>query len=88
MYDYSKDSPWQYELHETLNGMLWHYAISHRKETKSDARYIIVFGDEPKVDISLFNYPLCPYFNDEETAEKALETIVKPFLRRHPQFIW
>ena len=85
---YHKDSMPQYDLHEDLNGMLQAYAVAHRNGTVSDVRYIIVFGDAPKVEVSLFNYPLCPYFDTEETAQEAIEKIVKPFLKRNPQFIW
>lgn len=78
----------QRELHEFLNGMLWDYAVAHRKNPKSTKRYIIVCGEDIHVETFHYNYPMCPCFDDEDVANEALEKIVKPFMGKHPDFIW
>ena len=78
----------QQDLREFLCGMLWDYAVSHRKNSSDSKRYIIVFGENVHVTTCHYNYPMCPYFDDEDVANEALEKIVKPFMGRHPEFVW
>ena len=28
------------------------------------------------------------YFKDEKTAKQAIDEIIKPFMKQHPEFVW
>ena len=38
--------------------------------------------------IRAYQSPVEIYFKDSETAERAYEEVVKPFLAQHPEFVW
>lgn len=86
----------QRALHETLNRLLWRYSEQHGgdlewgpiemdhysicRDTLND-RWTILVSATTK-------YPGVVYFKDKKTAQKAVEEIVEPFMRGHPEFRW
>lgn len=36
----------------------------------------------------IFKYNCVIYFNSQEVAEQAIEDVIKPFMREHPEFVW
>ena len=85
----------QRAMHETLNRLLWRYSEEHGGDSKPwdnhHQHWCIGFkeSNEPGVFRAQFNpYFGCVYFSKGETAQAAIEEIVKPFLAAHPDFVW
>ena len=84
----------QRAMHETLNRLLWRYAEQHGGDAEWDGEnlhYSITIngGGEPDLEwfVSIRTFGTV-YFKDVETADKAIEDVVKPFLAEHPDFVW
>lgn len=83
----------QRALHEILNRLLWRYSEEHGGDTEWDDvrnHYYIGYCDD---ELGVFGNQFCRsfadvYFKDRNTAEEALNQIVKPFMYTHPEFIW
>ena len=84
----------QRAMHETLNRLLWRYSEQHGGDNEWDdesRHYFITTDDEGNpvsdwlVSIRTFG---AVYFKDGETADQAIEDVVKPFLAEHPEFVW
>ena len=76
----------QRALHETLNRLLWRYAMEHGGHGNSTVAY------NPERDRFLiqgahYKY-LEPSFKTCKTAEAAIKEIVEPFMAEHPEFKW
>lgn len=86
----------QRAMHETLNRLLWRYSEEHGGDNPWDGFndhwvIITVDGDMQKIGTNFFNSSKLfgvTYFCDKETADAAIEEIVKPFLAAHPDFVW
>ena len=86
----------QRAMHETLNRLLWRYSGEHGGDSPEwDGRehYYICFSRMNRLEYEVYyNDNFCIqgviYFKDRETAEAAIEEIVKPFLAAHPDFVW
>lgn len=86
----------QRALHETLNRLLWRasvmageldnpWDVSHKhyfiyKNVANNGKFDVHYNDG-------FNAGLA-YFPTEAAAKDAIETIVKPFVKEHPEFVW
>jgi hypothetical protein len=85
----------QRALHETLNRLLWRYSETHGGdtswETTDNFHYFICWGVVSGL-IATFSVGAkahgVVYFKDKETARAAIEEVVKPFLKEHPEFVW
>lgn len=87
----------QRALHETLNRLLWRFSMTHGGEeivwgnggTNKFRIYFDCVILEFKLAISR-NYESFSeiYFKDEKTAKQAIEEIIKPFIKEHPEFVW
>lgn len=86
----------QRALHETLNRLLWRESVLAReldnKWNHDNSHYYIHYTAEPgrfDVDLSVARsiQGVC-YFPTRKAAESAIETIIKPFLKEHPNFVW
>lgn len=87
----------QRALHETLNRLLWRFSMIHGGEEivwgNGGANKFRVYFDcvtlEFKIAISR-NYESFSeiYFKDEKTAKQAINEIIKPFMKKHPEFVW
>ena len=87
----------QRALHETLDRMLWRFSMKNDGDKINwniygNAKYHLYFDYNNK-EISInenryFKTIGCPYFNTEEIAQRAIDEIVKPFMKEHPEFVW
>lgn len=85
----------QHALHMKLNNLLWRYSMIHGGDS-------IDWGDGSEIKVNIYydtaldefgitKYSILKYFGavpfiSEETAEAAIEEIVKPFVAEHPDF--
>lgn len=82
-------------MHETLNRLLWRYSEEHGGDNEWNGieHHWFIFKNTASVEIcvgdnSLSKSQSVVYFKDMETALSAIEEIVKPFMARHPEFVW
>lgn len=83
--------------HETLSRLLWRYSMEHEGDKidwndKNSKKYFIDhncranhFDIDGRWD---YNYIGVVYFYTKETAQNAIEEVVKPFMKEHPDFVW
>ena len=85
----------QHALHMKLNNLLWRYSMTHGgdgidwndvSETKFNIYYNVAADEFRCSEYSLLKYFGVVPFTSEETAEAAIEEIVKPFIAEHPDF--
>lgn len=85
----------QHALHMKLNNLLWRYSMTHGGDKINWGDYAQVKGfilyDAALHKFSCAKYSAIKYFGavpfvSEETAEAAIEEIVKPFIAEHPDF--
>ena len=85
-------------LHETLNRLLWRYSMEHGEQENewdgSNNHYSI------GVDVRKPGHPYtviwCQvstqnglvYFPTSDIAQAAIQEIVEPFIKEHPEFVW
>lgn len=85
----------QRALHETLNRLLWRHSEEHGGDSEWDGEnkhWVMSRRTNGVIEIeyqqiSAKTYGVV-YFKDEETAQFAIEEIVKPFMEQHPEFVW
>ena len=84
----------QRALHETLNRLLWRYSEQHGGDAEWDGEnlhYSITInavgepGSEWFASVRPFG---TVYFKDRDTAQAAIDDVVRPFLAEHPEFVW
>lgn len=86
----------QRALHETLSRLLWRFSMTHGGDEidwgkLTDVFYICfdyVTSEYKTVTKHNFRGFSEIYFNDENTAKQAIEEIIKPFVKEHPEFVW
>lgn len=85
----------QRALHETLDRLLWRYSEMHGGDnswaTTDNRHHCIYMGVANGLSVTYFvaaKVQGVVYFKDEETAQSAIEEVVKPFLAEHPEFMW
>lgn len=84
----------QRALHETLNRLLWRASVEAGElDNPWDGNnfhfYIYYNSGALKIDNNyVSHYQGTCYFPTEDAARDALEKIVMPFLREHPEFKW
>lgn len=85
----------QHALHMKLNNLLWRYSMTHggdsigwddSSEIKVYIYYNAVVNEFKCSAYSFIKYFGAVPFASEETAEAAIEEIVKPFIAEHPDF--
>lgn len=84
----------QRALHEMLNRRLWRYSETHGGDAPwdgSQAHFYICW----EMDSEFCTCTMCRhkdqgtvYFRKVETAQAAIEEVVKPFMAAHPEFVW
>ena len=87
----------QRALHETLSRLLWRFSMQNDGDKidwrcKTTSKYRIYFDNEDK-EFSIDNNQYCIdittiYFNTCEIAQRAIEEIILPFMKEHPEFVW
>jgi hypothetical protein len=85
----------QRALHETLSRLLWRFSIQHDgckiDYTSSSARYYIYYNyEEGTFKISDCNYTKSHqlFYASYSIAHKAIDEIILPFMKEHPEFVW
>ena len=84
----------QRALHETLNRLLWRYSEQHGGDAewnKENGHYYISVRNGTVQASGAYFYGKIDgtiYFKDIDTAQAAIEDVVKPFLAEHPNFVW
>ena len=86
----------QRALHETLNRLLWRYSETHGGDSNPwpHGTHWFIYGDTSnglKMNVSANDSHKKQgtiYFKDGETANAAIEEVVKPFMAAHPEFVW
>lgn len=74
----------QRALHETLNRLLWRYAMEHGGEGNFEIAHD---GTGFIVQNAIYKY-FGQTFASHEIAKNAIEEVVKPFMEAHPDFKW
>ena len=90
-----KDIMKQHALHMLLNNLLWRYSMTHGGDKidwydHSEIKFNICYDAEAD-EFRRSTYSISKdfgvvHFTSEETAEAAIEEIVKPFIAEHPDF--
>lgn len=81
-------------LHETLNRLLWRYAMEHGAnkmdwDNENECKYYLYFNMNShiwSVGHTNSSFYFDAYFHTKESAENAIEEIIKPFMEAHPDF--
>lgn len=82
----------QRALHEILNRLLWRYSMEHDGDkidwNNDEYKYYIYYSryNERWAISSSDEWDSCTYFYTAEIAENAIEEIIKPFMKAHPDF--
>lgn len=85
----------QRAMHETLSRLLWRFSMQNGGDeidwNDIERKYYIFFNNlNNKFDVGFndnhksFN----TYFVSLDTAERAIDEIIKPFMKEHPDFVW
>ena len=86
----------QRALHETLNRLLWRFSMENGEGENpfdcNNAHYGIYWSYDHK------SFDICcsrtikssdsVYFPTKELANQAIDKIIKPFMKEHPEFVW
>lgn len=85
----------QRALHETLNRLLWRYSMEHGAEEinwedREQQKWEICY-DHSEGKIEVFDYVSFQtigsvYFASYQAAWNAIEEIIEPFMKAHPEF--
>ena len=85
----------QRALHETLNRLLWRYSEEHNGDSEWNGENIhwfitkdFTYNKFRPISTSSVKDFGAVHFYDEETAQAAINEIVKPFMAEHPDFVW
>lgn len=87
----------QRALHEILNRLLWRFSMENGGDkidwcNCNTTKYSVYYDASCKVWRVTYAYTLTQvclvYFNSFEIAKRAIEEIVQPFMKEHPEFKW
>ena len=87
----------QRAMHEVLNRLLWRYSEEHGGDNEWDVanslkHWFIYFHQLHKEFCWTYNDAFknagIVYFNSEEVAQNAIKDVIKPFVEKHPDFVW
>ena len=87
----------QRALHETLDRLLWRFSMQNDWDkidwsNTDQVKYYICFRERDR-ECDICNNLSCKnegttYFHTEKTAQRAIDEIVLPFMKEHPEFVW
>lgn len=91
-----KDFANQVYLHELLNRKLLKYAWDNQAEdvewNKDHNGHYYIYFDYPSNKFIVTSATrwknFCVYFSSEKIAKQAIEDVLKPFIKEHPEFVW
>ena len=86
----------QRALHETLDRLLWRFSMQNdgdKLDWKNMAQfrwriYFNCFTDEFCATVATYTKDIGPYFVSKEVAQRAIDEIIKPFMKENPKFVW
>lgn len=85
----------QRALHEILNRLLWRFNEMHGGDVQwdGDKEHFYIFYNEitNKYIVGCYAHVKAQgviYFPSLKLAQEAIETVVKPFVAKHPDFVW
>lgn len=86
----------QRALHETLDRLLWRFSMENDGDkldwSAYNPKYYIYFDyKKHEFKISYMNQyktEMTVHFYSREIAERAIDEIIKPFIKEHPEFVW
>ena len=87
----------QVYLHELLNRKLLKYAWDNEAEdyewSWNGKQHYYIFFDYSEPFFTIAHTVICKnqgavYFSKEEVARQAIEDVVEPFMKEHPEFVW
>ncbi len=86
----------QRAFHETLSRLLWRFSMQNDGDkinwlVDETAKYYIYFqstNNKFYVDYSCCLKQLDVYFKSNEVAQRAIDEIILPFIKEHPDFVW
>lgn len=86
----------QRALHEILNRLLWRFSMENGEgENPWDcehSHWVIKYVHDSGVFCTRWTTVVhnagAIYFSTDELARRAIEEIIKPFMKEHPEFVW
>lgn len=92
----NKELMQQRALHEILDRLLWRFSMENDGDkidwgNNYQSKYRIVFNCQNYNFVIESNQYIKNdrnYFYSRKTAERAIEEIIKPFMKEHPDFVW
>lgn len=83
-------------LHETLSRLLWRFSMQNDGDKidwsdSSTSKYRIAYDHTLNKICNILNYDIqtnCVYFYSAEIANRAIDEIILPFMKEHPEFVW
>ena len=92
----NKELMQQRALHETLSRFLWRFSMQNDGDkidwnNESQNKFNLYYSYEDKKLIIGFDWDIKHdgiYFYSEEIAQRAIDEIIIPFMKEHPDFIW
>lgn len=86
----------QVALHQLLYRKLLKYAYENDAEdcewNWNGKQHYYIFFDYSESSFTIANTIICKnqdvYFSKEEVARQAIEDVIKPFMKEHPEFVW
>ena len=86
----------QRALHETLDRLLWRFSMQNEGEridwhNYCQEKYYIYYNYTSKKFVTVgcrCCHSLETHFYSRETARRAINEIIMPFIEEHPEFVW
>lgn len=86
----------QRALHETLNRLLWRFSMENGEGENTwdceHSHWVIKYVHDSGVFCTSWTTVVhnagAIYFSTDELARRAIEEIIKPFMKEHPKFVW
>jgi len=85
----------QRALHEILDRLLWRFRMINGGTMNWDSceyHYYIIHDPTVNHKFQILDYRWtkygCTWFDSSEIAQRAIDEIIMPFMKEHPEFIW
>jgi len=86
----------QRAYYETLSRLLWRLSMQNDGdkidwEDMEQTKYYVYYDNRYKTfEVSGYHYsqPLMTVFYSENIAKRAIDEIIEPFMKEHPDFVW
>ena len=86
----------QRALHEILDRLLWRFSMQHEGERIDwnnfcQEKYYVYYDHVSKKFITAgcrYSHRIETHFYSKEIAQRAINEIILPFIKEHPEFVW